>query len=334
MIEAWDTVTIPKNVQLILNPNLPPVQGTGSQGTFYDRIAQDREILKMVLLLTGSIQSAKNQCSEYIQRFSHFEWCWKDDVSKCYKAFKEKEPTLDEFEKELRYFKSKEAEVEKLEGHHQISALMLQTSSLGKSLVELCNTWKESFASELHKEAFKKLETVSEMIKSTRKKLMREVNSGDIDALADVMLTLQEVRAKQSEIELEFVPIEHMYKILDEHLPNIMDKEEQDARAMLHKNWLDLLQESETKQEELALKQIQYRKDLIKTVNAFKKDVVKFRAEYERSGPMVRGIPPREAVERLKRFREEYDVRGRKQGIYYVGEDLFGVPHQQYPALT
>ena len=74
---------------------------------------------------------------------------------------------------------------------------------------------------------------------------------------------------------------------------------------------------------------IQYKKDLIKTVNSFKKDpvmfwhlvcqpligsddqtvhvvatpkdVVRFRAEYERSGPMVKGIPPREAVERLKR---------------------------------
>jgi len=73
MIEAWDTVTIPKNVQLILNPNLPPVQGTGSQGTFYDRIAQDREILKVVLLLTGSIQSAKNQCQNYMETFGEFE---------------------------------------------------------------------------------------------------------------------------------------------------------------------------------------------------------------------------------------------------------------------
>eukprot|EP00927_Polykrikos_kofoidii_P046386 TRINITY_DN40623_c0_g2_i1.p1 TRINITY_DN40623_c0_g2~~TRINITY_DN40623_c0_g2_i1.p1 ORF type:complete len:3637 (-),score=783.39 TRINITY_DN40623_c0_g2_i1:390-10571(-) len=48
---------------------------------------------------------------------------------------------------------------------------------------------------------------------------------------------------------------------------------------------------------------------------------------------MVRGIPPREAVERLKRFKEEYDVRARKQEIYYLGEDLFGLPHQQYPNL-
>lgn len=34
-------------------------------------------------------------------------------------------------------------------------------------------------------------------------------------------------------------------------------------------------------------------------------DVARFRAEYERSGPMVKGIPPREAVERLKRASAE-----------------------------
>ncbi|CAK0855452.1 unnamed protein product [Prorocentrum cordatum] len=333
MIEAWDTVTIPKNVQLILNPNLPPVQGTGSQGTFYDRIAKDREILKVVLLLTGSIQSAKSQCNLYLSQFSSYEWCWNDDINESYKKFKEPEPTLDEFESKLKYFVQIEEQVDKMEGQHQISALMLQTSSLSKSLKELANKWKEVYAGHLHREAFARLEDVSEMVKSTRKKLLREVVNGDIESLSYVMQTLQDVRAKQSEIELEFVPIEHMYRILDEHLPQIMDKEEMDARTMYQKNWHDLLAESENRQEELALKQIQYKKDLIKTVNTFKKDVARFRAEYERSGPMVRGIPPREAVERLKRFKEEYEVRGRKQYIYLLGEDLFGVPHQQYPTL-
>ena len=40
MIEAWDTVTIPKKVQLIMNPNLSPVTGIGSQGTFYDPVSK------------------------------------------------------------------------------------------------------------------------------------------------------------------------------------------------------------------------------------------------------------------------------------------------------
>lgn len=333
MIEAWDTVTIPKNVQLILDANLPPVQGTGSQGTFYDRIAQDREILKVVLLLTGSIQSAKNMCNNYLTTFKEYEWTWKENIEKKYQEFKSTDPSLDETESKLKEFVAMESKVEQLTGQHQISALMLKTVGLAQDLKGLAEKWKSCFAKELHKEAFTKLETVSEMVKSTRKKLLREVGGGDIDALAYVMQTLQEVYAKQSEIELDFIPIEHMYRILDEHLPNIMDKEEQDTRSMLKKNWKDLLDESEARQQELSHKQIQYKKDLIKTVNSFKKDVVRFRAEYERSGPMVKGIPPREAVERLKRFKEEFEVRDRKQEIYYIGEDLFGVPHQRYPAL-
>eukprot|EP00931_Biecheleriopsis_adriatica_P081368 TRINITY_DN5469_c0_g1_i1.p1 TRINITY_DN5469_c0_g1~~TRINITY_DN5469_c0_g1_i1.p1 ORF type:complete len:4656 (-),score=1282.68 TRINITY_DN5469_c0_g1_i1:88-14055(-) len=335
MIEAWDTVTIPKNVQLILDANLPPVQGTGSQGTFYDRIAQDREILKVVLLLTGSVQSAKNQCNEYLTEFEEYEWAWKDDMDQRYKEFQESEPSLDEFEAKVLSFVAVQKRVEQhVTGQHQIAALMLKTGSLADSLKDLAEKWKANFAKELHKDAFVKLETVNDMVKANRKKLVREVGAGDIDALADVMQTLQDVYAKQSEIELDFIPIEHMYRILDEHLPNIMDKEEQDIRSMLKKNWSDLLAESEERQVELSMKQVQYKKDLIKTVNAFKKDVGRFRAEYERTGPMVKGIPPREAVERLKRFREEFEVRDRKQGIYYVGEDLFGVPHQQYPALN
>lgn len=44
-----------------------------------------------------------------------------------------------------------------------------------------------------------------------------------------------------------------------------------------------------------------YKKTLIETVNTFKKDVKSFREGYEQKGPMVTGIAPREAVERLKR---------------------------------
>lgn len=72
---------------------------------------------------------------------------------------------------------------------------------------------------------------------------------------------------------------------------------------------------------------------LINTVNAFKKDVKQFREHYEKNGPMVKGIAPASAVERLRRFQEEFDVRKRRRAIYLLGEDLFGLPHQQYPAL-
>eukprot|EP00920_Eleutheroschizon_duboscqi_P001177 GHVT01002749.1.p1 GENE.GHVT01002749.1~~GHVT01002749.1.p1 ORF type:complete len:143 (-),score=28.06 GHVT01002749.1:633-1061(-) len=41
----------------------------------------------------------------------------------------------------------------------------------------------------------------------------------------------------------------------------------------------------------------------------------------------------REAVGRLKRFKEEYELRARRQEIYQAGEDLFGLAHQRYVEL-
>ena len=333
MIEAWDTVTIPKNVQLLLNPNLPPVRGSGSQGTFYDRVAQDKEILKVVLLLTGSIQTARNGKDEYLRDFERWSWLWNCDIDEEYRKFLASEPTLDEFEARLRSFARLDDEFQLIDSRRQISALSLHTGSLARSLRELAGRWKESFAKELHKQAFHRLEALSEVIKSTMKKLSQEVADGDIEALGHVMRTLREVREKQGEIELELEPVAQMYAMLDSYLPNILDKEEQDARSMLQSSWTRLLAESETRHLELTVKQVQFKRNLIKTVHSFKRDVEKFRRDYEERGPMVKGIRPRQAVERLKRCKEEYEVHDRKRQIFGLGEDLFGLPHQTYTQL-
>eukprot|EP00435_Cladocopium_sp_Y103_P056838 s450_g19.t1 len=235
MIEAWDTVTIPRNVQLLLNPNLPPVRGSGSQGTFYDRVAQDKEILKVVLLLTGSIQTARNGKDEYLRDFERWSWLWNCDIDEEYRKFLASEPSLDEFEARLRSFARLDDEFQLIDSRRQISALSLHTGSLAKSLRDLAGRWKdrESFAKELHLQAFQRLEVLSEVIKSTMKKLSQEVADGDIEALGQVMRTLREVREKQGEIELELEPVAQMYAMLDSYLPNILDKED-GARRQKH----------------------------------------------------------------------------------------------------
>jgi len=49
---------------------------------------------------------------------------------------------------------------------------------------------------------------------------------------------------------------------------------------------------------------------------------------------MVPGIEPREALNRLKMFQEEYLVRERKYNSFNSGETLFGLPHTEYPELV
>ncbi len=63
------------------------------------------------------------------------------------------------------------------------------------------------------------------------------------------------------------------------------------------------------------------------------RDIADFRGDYEKNGPMVEGISPKEAIERLKRFDEQYEVREQQFKINKKGEELFGLQCQAYPAL-
>lgn len=125
-----------------------------------------------------------------------------------------------------------------------------------------------------------------------------------------------------------------MYTLLDNYQPgSIVDKDEMDARSMLRRNWDSLIEQAEKLGRDLSVKQAEYLKRLKTNVKELIKDVSDFRADYEKNGPMVEGISPKEAIERLKRFDEQYEVREQQYNINRKGEELFGLQCQEYPAL-
>lgn len=121
---------------------------------------------------------------------------------------------------------------------------------------------------------------------------------------------------------------------MDNYQPgSIVDKDEMDARSMLRRNWDSLIEQAEKLGRDLSVKQAEYLKRLKTNVKELIKDVSDFRADYEKNGPMVEGISPKEAIERLKRFDEQYEVREQQYNINRKGEELFGLQCQEYPAL-
>ncbi|CAG9316033.1 unnamed protein product [Blepharisma stoltei] len=299
--------------------------------SFYDMIAQDKEIVKVILLLTGSIHGTKNTVTQYLESFQRFSWLWTQDPEKKLSEFNKKDPTLDDFEEKLKYFTSVEHDIETVEDVFQIGAMALKTKAIADGLKEYVHHWKAVFSKDLHKRAKSRLENILEYINQTKAKLQKDVTG--IDTLRYVMHTLKEVRQKEGEIELEFKPIIEMYNILDMYLATGMEKDEQDHRHILKSKWKSLVELGEQRQNQLQETQNSFKKELIRNVSALVSDVRDFRKDYERNGPMVKGINPGDAVERLRRFKEEYSVRERNYEIYYAGEELFGLPHQPYPEL-
>jgi len=60
------------------------------------------------------------------------------------------------------------------------------------------------------------------------------------------MHALEEIRTKESEIEIQFRPVVEMYNLLETYLPAVMEKEEMDASTILEKDWGQLVTQAVT----------------------------------------------------------------------------------------
>ena len=113
----------------------------------------------------------------------------------------------------------------------------------------------------------------------------------------------------------------------------VLSNDEMDNLAMLRTNWTRLREKASAVGSTIASLQGGFRTRLLVDVKAFRSDVTTFRDEFLRSGPGVAGILPDAALERLRRFEDELDIRTRKRDLFCNGEDLFALPRTEYAEL-
>jgi len=60
--------------------------------------------VKVILLLTGSIQGTKNNVFLFLESFNAYSKLWNDNVQDALKKFRDKNPKLEDFEEKLKEF--------------------------------------------------------------------------------------------------------------------------------------------------------------------------------------------------------------------------------------
>ena len=113
-----------------------------SREPFYDWIAKDKEIVKVILLLTGSIQGTKNNVKKFLDSFERYNWLWRQKIDESLKRFNSKNPQLEDFEGKLKEFVSFEDEINLILNYHQIGALNLKSESVKLGLKKWIEMWK------------------------------------------------------------------------------------------------------------------------------------------------------------------------------------------------
>lgn len=161
---------------------------------FYDWIAKDKEIVKVILLLTGSIQGTKNKVNDFLASFDRFNWLWSKSADEALKHFRKSNPQLEDFEEKLQGFNDNLAQVKAINSSTQIGALALKTDHVKNGLNTWIESWRDAFSRDLHKRAKTLLEHLTDEIKQIKLKI--EKPATDIDSLGGVMSALEEIRKK------------------------------------------------------------------------------------------------------------------------------------------
>lgn len=71
----------------------------------------------------------------------------------------------------------------------------------------------------------------------------------------------------------------------------------------------------------------------MKNVQLFKRDCEQFYIDYEKRGPTVHGISPRESSDRQILFQSRVENLYKRYETYHGGEQLFGLSVTEYPQL-
>eukprot|EP00756_Hemistasia_phaeocysticola_P037128 Hpha_TRINITY_DN16680_c2_g14::TRINITY_DN16680_c2_g14_i1::g.182401::m.182401/K10408/DNAH; dynein heavy chain, axonemal len=314
---------------------ISPWNGVGDGGeTFFEKIAKNKEIVKVVLLLTGGIHGLKKQVMDYLNSFKRYEYLWNLDKQVEYERFMEQSPTLDMFQAELRKYKGIEDDIDGIQLTYIIGSLSLDTTKLRQALKREAQEWKAQYARNLHQQAKQDLDQIRTQMSENDKALANAIQENDtLEDLRIMMDVLSQIRERESRVDHMFEPVKEMYQLLQANEVAI-SKEEEDDVTDLWDDWRKLRKKAQIRNDEIALLQHGFKTRLTREVDKFQKDVVTFREDFDADGPMVEGITPQDAMERLNKYKRIFEDKKASWTTFEAGEKLFGMPIHDYPQLA
>ncbi|XP_026120715.1 dynein heavy chain 5, axonemal isoform X1 [Carassius auratus] len=297
---------------------------------YHKSISENKEIVKLVSVLSTSINSIRREIVNALDHFSLYHHIWKKDREETIQKFIQGNPLLSEFESQILYYRDLELEINAEPEFISVGALALYTADLKLALTTETKSWMVDFGHHCNRKYRMEMEQIFTFIDEASKKLNRQIK--DLDDIRIAMATLKEIREHQISIDFQVGPIEESYSMLQKY-GLLIAKEEADKVDTLRYMWEKLLSRSTEVQNELVSLQPNFRGELIRNIEIFVEDCQLFYHYYDKDGPMVVGLAPQDASDRLIMFQNRFDNLFRKYVTYTGGEELFGLPVTQHPQL-
>lgn len=124
--------TLPKSTSRTILPVASTVETTATMKNpylkdIYKTVVEHKEVAKLVSMLSSTFMSAKTQVTQCIEQFNKFQALWAVDREQHMKAFLAEEPTLSDFEAQIRKYEAMETQVMEEPDRVVVGSLALMT---------------------------------------------------------------------------------------------------------------------------------------------------------------------------------------------------------------
>ncbi|XP_062925653.1 dynein axonemal heavy chain 5 [Mobula hypostoma] len=297
---------------------------------YHKCVSENKEIIKLGSVLSTAINSTKKEVLTALEKFKCYHHIWKREREETIQEFVKRSPLLSEFESQILYYRDLESKINSQPEYICVGALALYTADLKLAITSETKAWMCAFGQHCSTKYRTEMENIFAFIEEAGKKLNRPIK--DLDDIRIAMAALKEIREQQISVDFQVGPIEESYALLNKH-ELLVAKEEIEKVDTLRYIWEKLLVRANEIQNELVALQPNFRGELISNVKTFIEDCNQFYEDYEKEGPMVMGLAPQDASDRLIIFQNQFDNLFRKYITYTGGEELFGLPVTEYPQL-
>jgi len=151
----------------------------------------------------------------------------------------------------------------------------------------------------LRKKYHREMDYVYAVMNEMERKLERPIR--DLDDIRMVIETLKKIRENEVDMDLKIEPIEEAFNVLTRYdLP--VDREDLELVDNVRYCWQRVLTRAMDMNIYLLDSQPQLQTELAENLKHFKLDCIQYCHEYRTLGPMMPGLSPREASDRLIMF--------------------------------
>jgi dynein heavy chain, axonemal len=299
--------------------------------SFFDRVASDLEVVKMILLMCGCFHGMKYTTEAFLKsNLYENQSIWIADFNSEVPKFLMTNPGVHDFVRILDTFKRASDANSKFCEEFIVGSLKVTVSSFKASIDTIISAGKAKYGLALLNYTKASVENDLKWLKVATEKVQAPVMT--LSDAAAAMEFLHEIRLMSSSLEAKLQFAQTGYQVL----ATFGVQSSADAHSLLtslKSGWSSLNIASSQLSDSLKSRERQFRSNLFVLSGTVSQEISNFCSEFESSGPLFPGISVQQSCQRLLKFNELIKDQYSRLTNTNRAERLFGIQPSSYARL-